>query len=387
MTRLLRRRPATATERLQRLDRRAGTAALLEAARDPSVDIARRALGWLAHDGGPAERDALRELVWTCDPMLVMDVAGTLLALGDRDTVDAALERLAAAPTAERCRAARVLERFADPRARASLCEALTDEDASVRAAVLDALARLGHDSRAARAAARLVTDADGEVRRRAVRAVGRGSRHPAEAIRPALRDPLAIVRREAASLAARLEAADLATLLADHDPHVRAAAAAGAGRASEAALVSALESDPHPVVRLAAAHTLGLLGGHGAAAALIAAALDDAEATVRARALRLAQETLSHPRLVAGLRAELAVGSGHRREMALRALAKLSVGISEADALRVAGDPEPGVRLALAQVATAIAASPDRVLSVLAIDDDATVRHAAAIRRDRQRR
>ena len=319
--------------------------------------------------------------------MLVMDVAGTLLALGDRETVDAALERLAAAPTAERCRAARVLERFADPRARASLCEALTDEDASVRAAVLDALARLGHDSRAARAAARLVTDADGEVRRRAVRAVGRGSRHPAEAIRPALRDPLAIVRREAASLAARLEAADLATLLADHDPHVRAAAAAGAGRASEAALVSALESDPHPVVRLAAAHTLGLLGGHGAAAALIAAALDDAEATVRARALRLAQETLSHPRLVAGLRAELAVGSGHRREMALRALAKLSVGISEADALRVAGDPEPGVRLALAQVATAIAASPDRVLWVLAIDDDATVRHAAAIRRDRQRR
>jgi hypothetical protein len=49
---MLRRRPLTVTERLQRLDRRAGAAAMLEAAHDPSVDVARRAL------------------VWTCDPML-----------------------------------------------------------------------------------------------------------------------------------------------------------------------------------------------------------------------------------------------------------------------------------------------------------------------------
>ena len=188
-------------------------------------------------------------------------------------------------------------------------------------------------------------------------------------------------------SLSSLLHAADLATLLADHDPHVRAAAAASAGRASEVALVSALQSDPHPVVRLAAARTLGLLSGQGACAALIAAALDDAEATVRARALRLAHETLSRPRLVAALRNELAVGSGRRRAMALRALAKLSVGISEAEALRVARDPEPAVRLALAHVASAIVEPPDRLLSALAIDDDATVRHAAAIRRERQGR
>ena len=52
-----------------------------------------------------------------------------------------------------------------------------------------------------------------------------------------------------------------------------------------------------------------------------------------------------------------------------------------------MARDPEPGVRLALAQVATAIVEPPDRLLSALAIDDDATVRHAAAIRRERQGR
>lgn len=387
MTRLLRRRPATATERLRRLDRRAGTAAMLEAAHDPSADIARRALGWLAHDGGPAERDALRALVWTCDPMLVMDVAGTLRALGDRDTVDAALERLRAGPTAERCRAARVLERFADLHARPALCEALADEDASVRAAALDALARLGNDARAARAAARLITDTDGEVRRRAVRAFGRVSRNCAEPLRDALHDPVPLVRRAAALLAARLDAANLAVLFADHDPHVRAAAASSAGRASEAALVRVLESDPHPMVRLTAAQTLGLLAGREAEAALIAAALDDAEPTVRARALRLSQETLSYPKLVASLRAELASANGRRRQMSLRALAKLSVRIAEPEARRLAHDPDAGVRLALAQVAAAVIEPSGPVLSILATDNDATVRHAAALHRAREYR
>jgi hypothetical protein len=258
---LRRRRPATATERLRHLDRRAGTAALLEAAHDPSVDIARRALGWLAHDGGPVERDALREFVWTCDPILVFDVAGTLRALGDHEAVDAAIARLGLGPTAERCRAARVLERFADRRAIPALCRALADEDETVRAAALDALARLGNDARAARAASALVADSSGEVRRRAVRAVGRLSRNPAAAIRAAVGDPWWIVRREAALLAARLDAADVSRLLADHDPQVRAAAAANAGRASKAALVATLESDRLPSVRLAAAQTLGLLG------------------------------------------------------------------------------------------------------------------------------
>ena len=105
------------------------------------------------------------------------------------------------------------------------------------------------------------------------------------------------LVRRAAALLAARLDAANLAVLFADHDPHVRAAAASSAGRASEAALVRVLESDPHPMVRLTAAQTLGLLAGREAEAALIAAALDDAEPTVRARALRLSQETLVLPK------------------------------------------------------------------------------------------
>jgi HEAT repeat protein len=387
MSRVLRRGAPNATQRLRRLDRGAGPAELLRAARDPSVEVARRALGWLAHEGGPPEREALRELVWSCDPALAKDVAGTLRALGDDRTVDAACNRLHSGPTAERCRAARVLERLADRRARPALCTALADEDASVRAAVLDALARHGPDAHVAACAARLVTDVDPEVRRRAVRATGRVSSDSAPAIRLALRDPAPAVRREAAVFAARLDATDLAALLSDADPFVRAAAASNSGRGSEAALAQALRSDPHPVVRLAAAQTLGLLGGPVAEASLVAAALDDVEATVRARALRLARETLSYERLVASLRGELASESAHRRQMALRALAKLSVRIAEADALRLAHDPEPGVRLALAHVATATVVAPNRVLSALADDGDATVRHAAAVHRARQAR
>jgi hypothetical protein len=54
----LRRHPVDATERMRRLDRRAGCPALLDAVDDPSMDVARRALGWLAREGGPCERDA-----------------------------------------------------------------------------------------------------------------------------------------------------------------------------------------------------------------------------------------------------------------------------------------------------------------------------------------
>jgi HEAT repeat protein len=314
--------------------------------------------------------------------MLVRDVAGTLHALGDRDTVVAAIHRLGTGPTPERCRAARVLERFEDPRARSALCAALRDRDASVRAGALDALARLGLDLGAARAAAPLVSDPHEQVRRRAVRALGRLSRRPDELVRPALRDPAPAVRREAALLATRLEPVEVAALLADRDPQVRAAAAASAGHDSQAAVASALTSDPHPAVRLAAAQALGAFGGRDAEATLVAAVLDDREAIVRARALRLALEACSRPRVVESLRAELSSERARRREMALRALARLSEKLPASVAARITADRDPMVRLALAQVSSAILDDPDGVLRALSIDDDATVRHAASTHR-----
>jgi len=373
-------RKATATERLRRLDRCAGPAALVRAAGDPSIDIARRALGWLADDAGPAERDDLRELLWTCDPALVMDVARTLRTLGDQQTVTVAANRLRAGLTAERCRAARVLERFADRRAIPALCDALSDADASVRGATLDALARVARDDVAAHAAALLVADPNAEVRRRAVHAVGCLSADPAVAVRPAIGDPVPAVRREAGRLAARLAAPDVARLFADHDPEVRCATAASASRGTEAMLASALRSDAHPRVRAQAAHTLAVLGGDVAAAALLGAILHDRDAVVRARSLRMASDTLSEPVLVACLHHELMSADASSRQMALRALARLSAQLSGAETVAIARDPDPDVRLALTQLAGVLVQRPKGVYVLLAGDVDPTVRHAAAL-------
>jgi HEAT repeat protein len=335
---------------------------------------------WLGRDGGSGARDALRELAWTCDPALTGEVAAALRALGDRDTLAAAVTLLRAGLTAERCRAARVLEQFADHATIPALCEALADRDESIRGAALDALARVGRDGAAARAAAGAVRDPCDEVRLRAVRAIGRLSAHPAQAVRAAIEDPSPVVRREAGRLAARLTVDDVARLLADHDNEVRWSTAANAGRGAEALLISALESDAHPSVRLAAAHTLGLLVDSETIKALVTAMLEDPDAMVRARALRVVGHHLSDRELATRLREELDAPSGRRRQLALRTLAKLSVRLTPTEASAVAHDPDPDVRLALAQLVSRLVDPPDYALAILLHDDDPTVRHAAML-------
>ena len=373
-------RPPSASERLHNLDAGTGVPALLDAARDPSLPVARRAVMWLVRDGGSAARDGLRELVWTCDPALAGDVSGALRALGDRDTLGAAVARLRAGPTAERCRAARVLGQFADRVTIPALCGALTDRDESVRGAALDALARAGRDDVGAHAAAELVTDASDQVRCRAVRAIGRLSAHPARAVHPATSDSSPVVRREAGRLAARLTVEDVGQLLADPDNEVRWTTAANAGRGAEGLLIVALQSDAHAAVRLGAAQTLGLLGGEQSIDALLAAALEDPDAMVRARALRMTSHQLSDEEVATRFRDELKRESGRRRQMALRTLAKLSVALTHTEAAVVAHDPDPDVRLALAQLAAQLVDPPHYALEILGRDGDPTVRHAAAL-------
>jgi HEAT repeat protein len=321
--------------------------------------------------------------VWTCDAALAVDVADALHALGDDDSLGVAAARLRAGVTAERCRAAWVLGRLADRSAIPALCEALTDGDQSVRGAALDALARVGRDVAAAHAAAALVSDPSDEVRRRAVRAIGRLSAQPAAAVHPAVNDESPVVRREAGRLGAWLATEDVGRLLTDRDPEVRWTTAANAGRGAQALLISALVSDPHPSVRLGAAQTLGRLDGDQTTAALIDAALDDPDAMVRARVLRLAGDKLSNGRLGLRLRDELESGFGHRRQMALRTLAKLSLRLTTREADAVSQDPDPDVRLALAQLAGKLVDPPEPTFARLAEDADPAVRHAAGLHQD----
>jgi HEAT repeat protein len=374
-----RRRPSP-SERLLRLDRTAAPADLLTAANDPSMDVARRALRLLAGCAGAAEREALRDLVWTCDVGLAVDVARALRARGDPEILPTAVARLHAGPPAARCRAARVLAELGDERARPALCRALGDRNASVRAAAVQALARTGRDPEAAQRAGALVGDPAADVRRRAVRAVGRLTADPTAHVHPALADPEPSVRREVARLAARLPGGEVARLLADRDVDVRREAARNAGVGAEEALAGLLEIERHPSVRLAAVQRLGLLLSSDAASrALLDAMLDDPHALVRAAALTAARDRLSAAELALRLHDELASPAATRRAMALRVLAKLPARISLQEALRLAADPQVAVRQALAELLSRVVDEPAAVLAALLADSDHGVRHSAA--------
>jgi hypothetical protein len=65
---------------------------------------------------------------------------------------------------------------------------------------------------------------------------------------------------------------------------------------------------------------------------------------------------------------------------MALRTLAKLSVRLTHTEAAAVAHDPDPDVRLALAQLAAQLVDPPEYALGILGEDADPTVRHAVAL-------
>jgi HEAT repeat protein len=374
---LCRRAAKTPTERLRGLEG-AGSAALLAATRDPSVDVARAALARLTVIGRAAERDDLCTYMWICDEAIVGDVARAVRTLGAGDTLGAAAAHLQTGATADRCRAARVLEQLGDVRAVPILRRALADRDASVRGAALDALARLGRGADVGRAVAVLARDGDAGVRRRAIRAVGRCAPREAEQLHAAVVDPVPAVRREIACLAAHLSPEDRGRLLADNDPYVRVTTVEHLGRGTEDALERVLRTDVHPDVRLAAAATLGELGGHGAFEALVRAALDDADATVRARALSRALLAGSSARVAVRLRAALSDSDTRRREMALRWLAKLGECLSVARAAELTRDPDPAVRRALAHTARDVMQDPRRTLALLLCDEDPEVRHAA---------
>jgi HEAT repeat protein len=384
MRSLFRSRTRSPNERLRAVDRGTSLDELIRAAHDPCIDVARHALGWLAEQGGADERAALAQLLWRCDPALVKPVARTLVALGDHETVDVAARHLAEGPSAARSRAARVLGCFADPQSVHALRAALGDRDASVRAAALDALARFGRDPDTAAAVTLLVSDPSADVRLRAVRTLGRVVADPDASIGRAVDDTSSAVRREAAMLAARLSPERVSHLLSDRDAQVRVAAAGHAGIGAESAVIQALRTDSHPDVRQAAVETLSLFRGDATGDALVDAALGDDDAIVRAAALRAAGETLSHSRLVACMRRRLRSPDARSRAMAVRALAKLRSLIPDGEAIAIARDPDPEVRLALAQVGAFLVADPDRVFDALVEDDDPTVRHAAFVHRMR---
>ncbi|MBI2894474.1 MAG: HEAT repeat domain-containing protein [Deltaproteobacteria bacterium] len=170
----------------------------------------------------------------------------------------------------------------------------LTDEAAGAPAA--DALAMnraLGTIAESElRRVASLVTNADVEVRKRAVAVLGRiGGPEAQEALLLAVRDSTEAIQRPAIEMLARVgdarAAAALARTLEESNAWaVRAAAATALGRlrapSAARALAQALRADPFAFVRSAAAEALGALGEEGDVAALEEALHRDSEPMVR---------------------------------------------------------------------------------------------------------
>jgi hypothetical protein len=222
----LRRRP-DATGRLKAVlalpEGQESCPALLAAVGDPSLDVARAALQRLVRVGCAREAEALRERLFTVDIGLVPDCARTLRALGDRESAAVASARLSDPLPATRKTAALALRELAEPSARGALCVALADTNASVRASVVDALARLPADDATLTAVAELLHDADPVVRAAAVDALARLATTPDSCLAGIVADPSSVVRRHLARAAGRLGSPLVAALAGDPDADVRA--------------------------------------------------------------------------------------------------------------------------------------------------------------------
>lgn len=373
-----RRDPTVRLEAVRALpENRSSIAALLAASEDPSPEVARAALRRLATLGDPGEAPMLRELLLSCDLALTADVARTLRAIGDEITVEVALRALDDEHYPARIAAANALAVFAEPRTADAIRVALRDPIAGVRAAALAALARIGVDGDGAADCAALLADALPFVRIAAIRALA-CTPQTSELLSAALDDPDPQIRQELGRHSHTLSVDAAHALLNDHDPHVREAAVRGAGLAQLPDLQRLLAGDPRPDVRLATAKVLGALDDQRAVG-MLTAALADRDAIVAAAALSSLHALLTRPRLLDALLSALATDRPPRlRRAALYALGRLRASEARGSLAALVSDPEPDLRLALAHVAPQIFNEDHTVLRVLLTDPDPAVNHAA---------
>jgi HEAT repeat protein/beta-lactamase regulating signal transducer with metallopeptidase domain len=244
---------------------RAVLRALMEASRDPDVEVRKAALHSLSRYEDPQTVGVFREALKDGDPEIRRIGVRALAELKDRSSVSAIAALLKDENTELRRTAADALAELPAGAARAELVAALKDSDAEVRANVIRALAEL-KDPSMAEALVGALKDPKAEVRARAIEALQELElADPPAAILDALRDPSAEVRHQAANAVGHFQDAraipQLRALIGDPDREVREAAVEALAEirteAAIEALVSALKSKD-PKVRRAAADALG---------------------------------------------------------------------------------------------------------------------------------
>jgi HEAT repeat protein len=358
----------------------ASCAALLEAARSPSNEVARVALRRLRALGGQHEAAILRERLFDVDLGLVGAYAETLQALGDEEAAGIARGVLKDASSTKRLAAAIALRELKDERSRAALLTALADPIAGVRHEAAEALGRLAPDPKSEEQVAELLDDRDAEVRAAVVRTLVRTASDLEDRLRPTVFDPEPRVRRELARASARLREQTVRMLVGDASADVRADvmwALVERPRPELVAVEIGALSDPAWPVRRAAARALGVVGAAVACDPLLQTILDP-HPTVRAAGLRALREILGD-RLVDRLGGELDRSEAPLRRALVYALAETRDARAARWIAPLDRDPDPFVRVAVVHALKTLRAGDwRRIVARLADDVEPHVHHAA---------
>ncbi|MGQ0702674.1 MAG: HEAT repeat domain-containing protein [Gemmatimonadales bacterium] len=239
--------------------------ALIEAARDPEVEVRRAALHSLRRFEDRSTIGIFREALRDADPEIRVTAIEALTEFKDRSVMAEIAALLRDENTEIRRVAIHALAELPTPSARAEIISALKDADAEVHQGAVRALAQL-KDASAVEALTMALKDPKAEVRVAAVEALHElDLPNPPAGILDLLRDPVADVRHEAAHAVGHYQDARavpiLREMLTDPSPDVREAAVEALAEirneAAIEALVAALKSrDPN--VRKAAAEALG---------------------------------------------------------------------------------------------------------------------------------
>lgn len=371
-------RDADPSTRLRTVRASHSTSLLAEAVEDESPYVARAAVRRLIEIDKTAAGPILRGIVLDSDPSIVKDIATALRDIGDTRVVQLAGAALAEGPYTCRVAAAIVLGIFRDENAVAPLTAALSDPIASVRAAVLDALANLPIGNEIAERCAELLSDEASQVRIAAVRVVAGRCRHPATALSPLTQDQNQLVRLALARHVKLLATDDATQLLNDENEWVRQRTALSmpAGR-QLGDLARLLVSDPSAHVRRAAARALAHDVSDAADEPLLSG-IEDPDALVRAASLKSLERRLTREGAITKLVDQLTSARPERRRFSVYALARLRAANLQIAVWRLADDPDLDVRFALIEAAPKLVAEPEPLLRYMATDPASRVRASA---------
>jgi HEAT repeat protein len=249
-------------------------------------------------------------------PVVRLAAAGALYHMGRKTMWEQVRAATSAANPEERATALRLLGNLKDDRSLAVLLDAVTDAQPSVRGAAASALGDLGKPEGIV-AVEQALKDKIPAVRTSAAISLGElGMKESRPVLKQALSDPNPVVQATVISALLRLgepveevmSAVD--GLLQQSDPGTRSAIAKALGRAQGKdgemviGILGELLTDPIPRPRIAAARSLGQIGGDGVIP-ILKRALHDEDDAVRAaaggalgRVLNNSAKTMKAPRI-----------------------------------------------------------------------------------------